>query len=67
MEIIQTVRDTLEERPHAMMRIVASGRPTTIAEIISILKRVAKRSPRITTSASKASSLYARRVQFCSI
>lgn len=67
VEVIETVRDTLEDRPHAMMRIVASGRPTTIAEIISIFKRVAKRSPRITTSASKASSLYARRVQFCSI
>lgn len=63
-EIVETVRVNLEMRPHVMMRIIASGTPTTIAEIISIFKRVARKSPKITTSASAASSAYARRVQF---
>lgn len=45
-------------------RIVASGQPTTIAEIISIYKRITRRNPRIVTSASKLSSVYSRRIQF---
>lgn len=64
-EIVETVRELAE--PGALVKIVASGRPVTIAEIISIFKRITRKSPRITTSASKASSLYLRRVQFHSI
>ena len=48
-------------------KIVASERPATIAEIVSIFRRLARRAPRIATSANKLSSLYARRVQFRSI
>ena len=48
-------------------KIIASERPATIAEIISIFKRIARRSPRIVTSASKLSRLYSHRVQFRSI
>lgn len=50
-----------------VIRIVASQQPTTIAEIVSIFKRIARRGPRIVTSASRLSSLYTRRVQFRSM
>lgn len=66
-EMIGLVRDVLEARPLALLKIVASETPTTIAEIISIFRRVARKPPLVTTSASKMSSLYARRVQFRSI
>ena len=55
------------EKPHALTKIIASEHPTTIAEIISIFKRIARRAPRIVTSASQLSDLYSRRVQFRSI
>jgi len=51
----------------AVVKIVASESPTTIAEIVSIFKRLARRAPRIVTSASKLSTLYSRRVQFRSV
>ena len=53
--------------PCAIVKIVASETPTTIAEIVSIFKRIARRAPRIVTSASKLSALYSRRVQFRSV
>ncbi|MDQ0042401.1 NAD-dependent epimerase/dehydratase family protein [Variovorax boronicumulans] len=65
-EIISTLRE-LNSAPGALVKIIASERPTTIAEIISIFKRIARKSPRITTGASKTSGLYSRRVQFRSI
>jgi UDP-glucose 4-epimerase len=52
------------EKPRVLMKIVASERPTTIAEIISVFRRIARRPPRIVTSASNLSSLYSRRVLF---
>lgn len=55
------------EKPLALTKIIASEHPTTIAEIISIFKRIARRAPRIVTSASQLSGLYSRRVQFRSI
>ena len=45
-------------------RILASEQPTTIAEVISIFKRITRRNPRIVTSASKLSAVYSRRIQF---
>ncbi len=48
-------------------KIVASGSPTTIAEIVSIFKRLARRAPRIVRSANRMSALYARRIQFGSV
>jgi UDP-glucose 4-epimerase len=65
-EVIDTLRE-ISDNPALMVKIVASGQPVTIAEIISIFKRIARRPPRITTSASKSSALYQRRVQFRSI
>ena len=54
-------------KPRLVTKIIASERPTTIAEIISIFMRIARRAPRIVTSASRLSDLYSRRVQFRSI
>ncbi len=48
-------------------KIIASEKPTTIAEIVSTFKRISRRHPRIVTSASVASALYARKVQFRSV
>jgi UDP-glucose 4-epimerase len=48
-------------------KIVASEQPTTIAEIISIYKKVSRRNVRVVTSASKLSSIYSRRIQFHSM
>ena len=53
--------------PRVLIKIVASERPSTIAEIVSIYKRLARRTPRVVTSASPLSSLYSRRVQFRSV
>lgn len=50
--------------PAVAIKIVASERPTTIAEIVSIFKRIARRAPRVVTSASALSALYSKRVQF---
>ena len=66
MCIVKVLRG-LTGRSGVWMKIIASERPATIAEIISIFRRIARKSPRITTAASKASSLYLRRVQFRSI
>ncbi|HHJ34346.1 MAG TPA: NAD-dependent epimerase/dehydratase family protein [Gammaproteobacteria bacterium] len=57
---------TLKEKPGVFTKIIASEKPTTIAEIVSVYKRVARRSPKIVASASKLSTLYTRRIQFCS-
>jgi UDP-glucose 4-epimerase len=48
-------------------KIIAAEQPTTIAEIISVYKRIARRRPRVVSSVSKLSSLYTRRIQFQSI
>ena len=55
-------RVTYQER--VLMKIIASERATTIAEIVSTFRRLARRAPRIVTSASKMSSVYARRIEF---
>ena len=49
------------------IKIIASEKATTIAEIVSVFNRIARRRPRIVASASKLSSLYSRRIQFKSI
>jgi UDP-glucose 4-epimerase len=58
---------TTSEKPRVLTKIVASELPVTIAEIVSIFKRIARRTPRIITSASRLSGLYSRRVQFRSV
>lgn len=46
------------------VKIIASERPVTIAEIVALFKRIARRAPRVVTSVSRLSGLYPRRVQF---
>ena len=65
--IIAALRTAAVEELQMTTRIIASERPTTIAEIVSIFKRVAKRPPRIVTSTSAASRLYTKKVQFQSV
>jgi len=50
-----------------VMKIIASERPVTISEVLSIFKRLARRPPRIVTSGTSTSSIYARRIQFSSV
>ena len=64
---IVAVMRTISGKSGVFTKIIASEQPTTIAEIISIYKRIARRNPRIVTSASKLSSIYTRRIQFHSI
>ena len=62
-----TALRTTSAKPRLLTKIIASEHPTTIAEIISIFMRIARRTPRIVTSASRLSDLYSRRVRFRSI
>ena len=64
---IEAAMHVLSGKPGTFTKIIASEYPTTIAEIISVYKRIARRKPRIVSSASKLSSLYTRRIQFQSI
>jgi UDP-glucose 4-epimerase len=48
----------------AVTKIVASENPTTIAEIVSIFKRISRRAPRIITSTNRLTAIYTRRMQF---
>lgn len=50
-----------------LTKIIASESPTTIAEIVAIFKRLARRTPLVIRSANRLSALYARRVQFRSV
>jgi UDP-glucose 4-epimerase len=61
---IVTASQWIEGQTGIFTRIIASEKATTIAEIISIYKRIARRTPRIVTSASKLSSNYSRSIQF---
>lgn len=62
-----SVLDELNANLGVSVKIIASERPVTIAEIISIFKKVAKKSPKITTGVSESSMLFSRRIQFRSI
>jgi UDP-glucose 4-epimerase len=64
--IIQALR-TMPAATRCQIKIIASERPVTIAEIIAIFKRIARKNPRVVTSASRLSTLYARRLLFRSI
>jgi len=61
--MVESLRST-NAQDGVRTKIVASERPTTIAEIVSVFKRVSRRAPKVVTSANKLSSLYSRRVQF---
>ncbi|HOW75496.1 MAG TPA: NAD-dependent epimerase/dehydratase family protein [Candidatus Competibacteraceae bacterium] len=57
----------INDKPSVLTKIIASEQPTTIAEIISVFKRIARRAPRIITSTSRLSSIYSHRVRFQSV
>lgn len=63
--ILATLR--LTSQPGVLIKIIASEQPTSIAEIISIFKRTARRPPKIITSANRLSGIYSRRVRFQSV
>jgi UDP-glucose 4-epimerase len=48
----------------AAVRVVASERPTTIAEIVGHFKRLAWRPPRLIACTTSAAAAYTRRIQF---
>lgn len=54
----------LEKTPGVYIKIIASGVSTSIAQIISILRRISKRNLRIVTQADVKSTQYQRVVQF---
>ncbi len=62
-EMIHSV-SYLEKIPGVYIKIIASGASTSIAQIISILRRISKRNLRIVTQADVKSSQYQRVVQF---
>ena len=62
-EIIRSVSH-LEKTPGVHIKIIASGVSTSIAQIISILRRISKRNLRIVTQADVKSTQYQRVVQF---
>jgi UDP-glucose 4-epimerase len=49
------------------VKIIGAEKPVTIAEIVSVFKKISRRTPRIVTSASALGSLYTRRIQFRSL
>jgi UDP-glucose 4-epimerase len=52
------------QAPGMHMKIIASEQPVSVAEIVSLFRRIARRAPRVVTSASRLGSLYPRRAQF---
>ncbi len=66
LAIVGTLR-AAQSNPQLVTRIIASESPATIAEIVAIFGRLARRAPRIVRSANRMSSLYSRRVQFRSV
>ncbi len=63
-ETMVRVLPLVEQQGMWVTKIVASEKPTTIAEILSIFKRITRRAPLIITSANRASGLYTGRIQF---
>jgi UDP-glucose 4-epimerase len=55
------------DRQRVVLKIVASEQPTTIAEIISIFRRVSRRKPLVVTSSSRLGGLYSPRLTFQSV
>lgn len=58
------VMRSVEQGSPVLIKIIASESPTTIAEIVSIFKRLARRTPLVVRSANRLSTLYSRRVRY---
>lgn len=63
--IVLSLRSPGHARFH--LKIIAAERPTTISEIISIFRRIARRAPRIVASATRDTHLYASKTLFHSV
>lgn len=61
---LSTLRDVRDRRSQSIIKIVASERPTSIAQLIGIFRRVSDRKPRIITSTNDMSSRYVHCAQF---
>lgn len=61
------VMRSANESSQVLTKIIASESPTTIAEIVSIFKRLARRTPLVVRSANRLSKLYSRRVRYRSL
>jgi len=59
--MVSATRGMLDKQ---VTKIIAAERPTTVAQIVSIFKRMARRRPRIVTSANQQSKLYKHRIEF---
>ena len=64
--MLGTARSANQRSP-VLLKIFASETPATIAEILSIFKRLSRRTPLVVRSANQLSTLYTRRVQFKSV
>lgn len=64
---LATLRDVQADGGKTTVKIIAAERPTSIAQLIGVFRRLAGRSPRLVTSASSLSAKYVRSVQFVSI
>jgi UDP-glucose 4-epimerase len=64
--MIATLR-AMSDRTGVLTKIMASERPTTIAEIVSVFKKLTRHPPRIVTSAARLTGVYSRRIQFRSV
>lgn len=58
---------TINSEGGLFVKIVASERPTTIAEILSTFKRISRSRIRVVMSANRLSCIYSHRIQFHSI
>ena len=61
---IVTALRSIAGKPAVLTKIIASERPTTIAEVVALFTKIARRNPRIIASAGKLSAIYPRRMQF---
>ena len=66
LEVIATLR-VKALTPNGFVKIIASEQAASIAQIVSVFKRITHRPPRIVTTLDKLSSLYSKRVQFKSV
>lgn len=63
---LATLRDSRTRCGQATVKIIAAERPTSIAQLIGVFRRVAGRAPRLVTSSDALSAKYMRCVQFVS-
>ncbi len=62
--MLAALRQAWQVPAQAHVKLVASEQPVTIAEIIALFQRIARRAPRVVTSVSRLSGLYPQRARF---